>query len=153
MKKNIQKEIDELNTLVEINNDRIEGYESAAKETDDATLKSLFLGMADASRTCKQELTAEIEKLGGTPKEGTATSGKLYRVWMDVKAAVTNKDRKAILNSCEYGEDVAVKAYEDALDKCDDVLVDHRKLIEKQYSVILAGHDKMRELRNETVKV
>lgn len=33
---------------------------------------------------------------------------------MDVKAALTGKDRKAILNSCEYGEDIAKDSYEKA---------------------------------------
>jgi hypothetical protein len=33
----------------------------------------------------------------GTPEEGTRITGKFFRVWMDVKAALTNKDRKAIL--------------------------------------------------------
>jgi len=34
---------------------------------------------------------------------------------MDVKAALTGKDRKAILNSCEYGEGWATNTYEKAL--------------------------------------
>ena len=31
-----------LNKLIEINNDRVEGYDKASKETDDSDLKSLF---------------------------------------------------------------------------------------------------------------
>lgn len=33
---------------------------------------------------------------------------------MYVKATFTGKDRKAILESCEYGEDQVQKAYEEA---------------------------------------
>lgn len=38
--------------------------------------------------------------MNGGIAEGTLISGKFFRVWMDVKAALTGKDRKAILNSC-----------------------------------------------------
>jgi uncharacterized protein (TIGR02284 family) len=153
MEHNTQKSIDVLNSLVEINNDRIEGYNHAAKETEESTMKTLFSELAETSRKCKQELSAEIKKLGGTPKEGTAISGKLYRVWMDVKAALTNKNRKAILNSCELGEDVAVKVYEDALDKAENIVTEHQYLIKKQYALIKAGHDKVKNLRDAFIKV
>jgi uncharacterized protein (TIGR02284 family) len=142
-----------LNELVEINNDRVAGYEQASKETDDATLKNLFSSLGQTSRKCREELAAEVQKMGGTPKEGTATSGKLYRIWMDVKAALTNKDRKTILSSCEFGEDVAVKAYEEALQKTDDLHSEHQYLLKKQHALIKAEHDKVRNLRNEEIKV
>ncbi|MGZ3862269.1 MAG: ferritin-like domain-containing protein [Bacteroidia bacterium] len=153
MENNKEKSIDVLNSLLEINNDRIEGYKHAADETDESTLKSLFSELAETSKKCKQELSSEIKKMGGTPKEGTATSGKIYRVWMDVKAALTNKNRKAILSSCETGEDVAVKAYEDALDQAEFVATEHQQLIKKQYTEIKAGHDKVKNLRDAFVKV
>jgi uncharacterized protein (TIGR02284 family) len=146
-----KKAIDTLNNLVEINNDRLEGYERASKETNETDLKTLFSQLKDTSYKCKQELVAEVIKLGGTPKEGTRTTGKLYRVWMDVRAALTNKDRKAILNSCEYGEDVAVENYQDALKtytENDNV----SQLINKQYSLIKADHDKVKNLRDATTR-
>lgn len=60
-----------LNTLIEINNDRIEGYETASKETDETDLKTLFAQLAQTSHECKDELVDEVEALGGTPEEGT----------------------------------------------------------------------------------
>lgn len=146
-----EKSIDALNNLLEINNDRIEGYNHAIKETDEADLKSLFSQCASTSFKCKQELTTEILKLGGTPIEGTRNTGKLYRAWMDVKAALTGKDRKAILNSCEFGEDVAVKNYADTLK---DEAVDSSlyPLISNQYNLIKADHNKVKTLRDVLVE-
>ena len=152
MQNNNEKQIGVLNQLVEINNDRIAGYEHAVKETDESTLKGLFTKLAETSRKCREELAAEVTKLGGTPTEGTATTGKLYRVWMDVKAALTNKDRKAILNSCEFGEDIAVKAYEEALENTTDLSTEHQYLLKKQYALIKADHDKVKNLRNALIK-
>jgi len=145
-----QKSIDVLNNLLEINNDRIEGYNTALKETKEPDLKNMFSQFAETSQKCKRELTAEVRNLGGTPIEGTLTSGKLYRAWMDVKAALTNKDRKAILNSCEFGEDVAVKNYEEAL-KNNPTGSPLYKIINQQYDLIRAEHDKIKKLRDVLV--
>lgn len=147
METNNEKSIETLNNLLEINNDRIEGYKTAIKETEEADMKALFTDLAATSFKCKNELTAEILKLSGKPVEGTRNTGKLYRVWMDIKAALTGKSRKAILNSCEMGEDVAVKNYQDAL-KDYSVTSSLYTLISQQYAAIKADHDKVKRLRD-----
>jgi uncharacterized protein (TIGR02284 family) len=152
-----QKSIDTLNTLIEINNDRIEGYETASKETKETDLKSLFAQLAQTSYACKAELVGEVEALGGTPIEGTKVSGKFFRVWMDAKTALTGKDRKAILNSCEYGEDVAVNTYKKVLEESNvtdkEILTsDQIALVEEQYELIKADHDTVRSLRDSLVE-
>ncbi|WP_430406532.1 ferritin-like domain-containing protein [Fluviicola sp.] len=147
-----EKIVASLNNLVQINNDRIQGYLTAAQETDQDDLKSVFSEMMTASQECRRELVQEISKLGGTPIEGTTVSGKIFRVWMDVKAALTSKDRKAILNSCEFGEDAALKTYEGEIDS--DVLsgVELLPLVKEQHSKIKAGHDKIKQLRDAATK-
>src|SRR2546421_9780279 len=119
-----------LNDLIRINNDRIEGYKRAAKEADDSDvdLKALFNRMADESRQYVAELTREVIKLGGEPATGTTASGKIYRAWMDVKATFTGKDREALLASCEFGEDAAQKAYQEALTSDETLSIDIRQL-------------------------
>jgi uncharacterized protein (TIGR02284 family) len=149
-----EKTIDVLNTLITINNDRIEGYETASDETEDFELKSLFTDFAETSHSCKRDLVGEVIRLGGEPAEGTMVSGKFYRIWMDIKAALTGKDRKAILNSCEYGEDIAVKTYKEALtDNFDDLTVDIQTLIQEQHNLIKADHDKVKSLRDSLIEV
>lgn len=146
---NSKKTIEVLNTLIIINNDRIEGYETATKETDEQDLKTLFAQFISTSRTCKQELVSEVAKLGGEVAEGTLISGKFFRVWMDVKAALTGKDRKAILNSCEYGEDVALETYNEALtDDSKDLSTEQQSMIRGQYLLIKADHDKVKSMRD-----
>src|SRR6476620_6766391 len=112
-----EKVIGILNDLIQINHDRVEGYKKAIDELkdEDADLKTLFSRYVNESREYAQELTTEVSRLGGNPADGTTNSGKVYRVWMDLKAAITGKDRKTILNNCEFGEDAAQKAYDMAL--------------------------------------
>jgi uncharacterized protein (TIGR02284 family) len=146
---NNKETIEVLNTLITINNDRIEGYETASNETEEQDLKILFAEFSATSQKCKKELDAEVIKLGGTPAEGTMTSGKFFRVWMDVKAALTGKDRKAILNSCEYGEDVAKDTYKNALDNdLENLSSDQQAMIKAQHIWLKADHDKVKMMRD-----
>lgn len=145
--------IEVLNTLITINNDRIEGYETAAKETEELDLKTLFAQFSYTSQKCKQELSNEVTKLGGTPAEGTLTTGKFFRVWMDVKAALTGKDRKAILNSCEYGEDIAKETYKKVLENdLENLNAEQHSMIKAQHTLLVADHDKVKSLRNALVE-
>ncbi|MCW3086164.1 MAG: hypothetical protein JWP12_3530 [Bacteroidetes bacterium] len=145
------KTISLLNELIKINNDRIEGYEKAAKETTEQEFKSIFGNMAQESQKYKNELIAEVTGLGGAPAEGTTTSGKVYRAWMDIKAALSGKDRKAILASCEFGEDAALEAYRDVL-KSDEFAKRSREVVILQQNNLQNSHDKIKLLR-DNVKV
>lgn len=135
-----------INSLIEINNDRIEGYEKAVKETDDNDLKSLFNRMSEESRKLRSELTTEVVSYNGKPTESTRTTGKFFRAWMDVKAAITNHDPKAILSSCEFGEDAAKEAYDDVLKE--DLPSKTRDVITKQRQVLQQSHDQVKHLRD-----
>ncbi len=147
---NNDKSIDVLNSLITINNDRIRGYETATDETKDQDLKKAFGQFIKTSKECKSELVKAVTSLGGTPDDGTRVDGKIYRVWMDFKAMATGKDRKAILNSCEYGEDVAVNTYEKAV-KDPNVSSEHMSIIRAQYAKIKADHDTVKSMRDEEV--
>ncbi len=144
-----------LHDLVLINNDRIAGYQKAIdelKSRDDASsqdldLVVLFQRMIDESREFRNALGHEVQVLGGTMAEGTMNSGKLYRAWMDVKAVFTGKDRHAILESCEYGEDVAKKAYKEALEE-EGLPAYLRDMISNQKAVINESHDEIKALRD-----
>ena len=100
-----------LNDLIQINRDRVEGYERAIKELDkgELDLQALFREYAQQSRTFVSELTAEVSKTGEKAATDTTVSGKIYRAWMDVKATFTRDDRKSTLESCEFGEDATQK--------------------------------------------
>jgi uncharacterized protein (TIGR02284 family) len=138
-----------LNDLIQINNDRIEGYEKAAKElaAEDQDLRQLFISMIDESHTHKMALASEINVLGSDIDVDTTMSGKIYRAWMDVKAVFTGHTREAVLENCEFGEDAAQKAYEMALND-DDLPAYLRTIITEQKESLKNSHDKIRNLRD-----
>ncbi len=143
-----EKIVDVLNQLIQINNDRIEGYEKAAKETNDNELKMLFERFASKSNMLKSQLNSEVIKRNGKPNESTTASGKVFRVWMDFKAALTGKDRKAILSSCEFGEDAAHEVYEDVMKASIGLPADIMQMITSQKSALRQDHDEIKKLRD-----
>jgi len=144
-----------LNELVLINNDRIAGYEKALEElksdtdTDNLDLHVLFQSMIDESRGYRNDLGREVQALGEDMAEGTMTSGKIYRAWMDVKALFTGKDRHAILAACEGGEDAAQKAYTAALES-EELPSFLREMIINQQESLKDAHDEIKTLRDES---
>ena len=145
---NSEKLVDVLNNLIIINNDRVEGYEKAADESEDMVLETLFLSMAKDSSKFASALAIEVASIGGKVATGTSTAGDFYRIWMDVKAAVTGKDRKSILSSCETGEDVALKAYEEALRSDAEINSELRQILLDQKDTIKVSHDEIKGLRD-----
>jgi len=144
------RSIEVLNDLVLINNDRIQGYERAINESNDldVDLKSTFQGMIQESEQNRKELTNKIREKGGNVESGTTTAGQIYRAWMDVKAKFTGNDRKAILASCEFGEDAAQRAYKTALEADDELDNDSRQLISQQQQTLRGSHDLIKRYRD-----
>ena len=136
--------------MIRINHDRVVGYEKAIEELKegDADLKTLFSRYIMESKEYAQQLTHEVTRLGGNPADGTTNSGKIYRVWMDLKAAVSGKDRQTILNNCEFGEDAAQKAYDMALNADTELEAPLRELIVRQKAQLKVGHDEVKRLRD-----
>lgn len=138
-----------LNDLIQINNDRVAGYEKAIEElqSEDADLKALFVKMIGESHNYKMALATEVQALGEDAETGTTNSGKIYRAWMDVKAIFTGHDRKTILNNCEFGEDAAQRAYKMALEE-DGISAELRALITEQKASLRTSHDEIKALRD-----
>ncbi len=151
MEKN-KKEIEILNDLLKINNDRVEGYLKAADEVDDSELNKVFIDMAGVSRGMVIALTREISTLGGDADlESTTNAGKIYRVWMDVRNTFSGKDTETALKSCEFGEDAAQNAYESALE---NQLPDYiESLIMTQKSTLKDCHDLIKSKRDEVIRM
>ena len=147
---NNQKVAEVLNDLIQINNDRIDGYERGIKELKDgdSDLKDLFVSYIDQSRNLRNALGTEVQGLGVDMEKGTTASGKIYRAWMDVKALFTGNDRQTVLNNCEYGEDAAQKAYRSALET-DGLPAYIFALINRQKDELKRAHDEVKALRDE----
>ncbi len=141
--------VDVLNDLVRINNDRVEGYTKAEKNTekDNLDLLATFERMKEQSRSYLQDLSTLVMKYGGEVAEDSTAMGKVYRTWMDIQNAFTSDDRQVVLNECEFGEDAAQKAYKMALDET-DLTDEARSLITTQKAALRESHDLIKAYRD-----
>ena len=143
----MNKSITALNNLIEINIDRGEGYAAAAKETHEEDLKILFPQLQHTSLQCKEILCKEVERLGGLPADCTKITNGFYEIWIAIKKALTNKDRKELLKLCESAEQVAVKSYDQTLKSItDDITPDQLNILRLQHLLIKAEHHKVKTL-------
>lgn len=146
------KTIEVLNDLMKINTDRADGYTLAIQESKDADLKVMFRNMVDESKKNIRDLSRIILKLDGDPKFGENTvAGKIYHLWMELKTSFTGKDRQSILNSCEFGEDAAVKAYKSAIHE-QDLLTEAFDLIYRQAQLQRASYNVIKAYREANLK-
>lgn len=142
--------INVLNDLIETSKDGQEGFKTCAEDIKHPELKSYFATRSADCGKAAAELQAKVRELGGDPETSTSVAGDLHRRWLDVKAVFTGKDEEAVLNEAERGEDHAIKAYKDALEKISKHnLVAIRELVERQYLGVQQNHDKVKALRNQ----
>ncbi len=140
--------VDDLNDLVKINNDRIQGYEKAIEDTKDADLDDLFRHYIVQSQTFRSQLADHIVRIDGLAVSDTTStdiSSKIHQAWIDIKSAVTGKDRNSVLSSVEFGENAAVEAYQNAIDK-DHIPAYIKEELQKQLTELKASYDKIKSL-------
>ncbi len=144
-----QKQVDLLNDLITLNNDRVAGYEKAMSDVknENVDLKAIFQKYSEQSRKFSQELTQAVAEHGEKADTGTSVGGSLHRAWIDVKSLFGGSDRKSILEEAERGEDVIKKAYNETIESgnlSEKVL----ELVSAQRAEIQKDHDVIKNLRD-----
>lgn len=136
--------------LIEICNERKEGYKKAAENVKDFNLKTLFEKYAQQSFMFSQELLHFTDK--NTAKDvGTRFVADSWRVWMDIKAALTSKSESAILEACVTGEDAAIRNYQDVIED-KELPQNIKSIVQKQLNEIRSARIAIKELAQKTAK-
>ena len=138
-----------LNDLIETSKDGQEGFKSCAEDIKQQDLKAFFVKRSADCATAAAELQSAVRSLGGEPETSTSVAGDLHRRWVDVKSIFTGKGEEAVLNEAERGEDHALKAYKEALEKIDKHQLLHiRDLVVRHLQGVQRNHDEVKALRN-----
>ena len=136
-----------LNTLLATLTDSINGYRESAQHIEDGRMKQLFLDSAEERSRVAQDLRAEVRRLGGDPNDDGSLMGKGHQVFLDIKAAVTGRDDKAIINEVERGEDYLKEKFEAAL-QTDKLAGETRSVVEQAFGSVRRGHDRISEIKH-----
>lgn len=140
--------VEDLNDLVKINNDRIQGYEKAIEDNKDPQLDDLFRHYVIQSQKFRSQLAEHIVRIDGlavTDATSTDVGSKIHRAWIDIKSAITGKDRDTVLSSVEFGENAAVEAYKNAIEK-DHIPAYIKEDLTKQLGELNEAYEKMKAL-------
>jgi len=136
--------ISTLNSLIETLKDGEEGFRTAADGLTDPQTKALFQQFSRERAQMAQELQAEVRTLGGDPEKAGSMSGSVHRGWINIKSAVTGKNDASIIAEAERGEDIAKKAYEEALQAA--LTPSASAVVSRQAVKVRAAHDAVRSL-------
>lgn len=140
-------EIRTLNSLIATTIDSIDGYRSSAEAVDSTRFAEQFTARASERSSVAEQLRAEVRRLGGNPEDdGTLLAGA-HRGFLNLKAAVTDRDDQAIVNEVERGEDHIKAKFEHAL-KDDKLSPETRSLVETCFGSVKSGHDEMSQLKH-----
>ena len=139
--------ISTLNTLIATTIDSITGYENSAKDIDNQRFGEIFRQRATERQQVVESLRSEVRRLGGDPENGGSFLGKTHQQFEDLKAAITGRDEKSIINEVERGEDYLKDKFETAL-KGDTLSGESRAVVERCYQSVRSGHDQMSQLKH-----
>lgn len=136
-----------LNGLIQTCRDGINGFRTAASSVTSSEVKAVFATRVQLIERAAAELESEVRRFGGDPDKHGSVTGSVHRGWINLKSAVTGND-DAIIAECGRGEDVAVKLYEEALEKPLPPAI--HAMVERQYEGTLQNRDRARTLKGST---
>ena len=136
-----------LNTLIATTIDSVNGYEESAKNIDNERLREIFRQRADERQEIVSQLRSEVQRLGGNPEDDGSFLGKTHQRFEDLKAAITGRDEKSIINEVERGEDYLKEKWQAAL-QTDGLQGESHQLIERCYQSVKQGHDQISQLKH-----
>ena len=142
-----QDEISTLNTLIATLIDSISGYEDAASNSEAGRFQQLFRERASERQQVVEDLRAEVRRIGGSPEDDGSFMGKTHQRFLDLKAAVTGRDDKAIINEVERGEDYLKEKFETALNS-GALSSESRAVVERAFQSVRSGHDQVSALKH-----
>lgn len=129
------------------------GYAVVASNASNRALKVLFKTYSQQRLQFKEEIFAEMQRLGGDARPGDSVLGMIHRGRIDIFATLTigaENLEKVLLKEVMLGERVAIKAYENTLKK--DLPPETRAMLEDQFQILRKVVDQIRLLRGQNGK-
>ncbi len=142
-----EKTVSVLNDLLQITNDRIEGFSKVENKVWEnySDLKADYDEMVANSHKMKSELSGMITEREGKPENTATAAGAVHRAWIDVKNAFSGNTDETTLGNVVFGEEAAIKAYADALDS-GALYAESSKVVQDQLHHLRSSYNKFENL-------
>lgn len=139
--------IDTLNTLIETSRDGDKGFTTCAEDAKDASLRAYFTICATRCRESVRTLEELVKSNGGSPEQTGSVLAPVSRAWLNLRAAISSNSDLAVLEECERAEDVALRAYRQALEQ--ELPTAAQAVVQLQLNGVQENHDRVRSMRDE----
>lgn len=134
--------------LIEICNERENGYRTATHYIQDPSIAEKFKNIAIQSKSFKGMLVAIVSSAKSDseahPLEDT------FGDWMDFETDVTTSSTNELITFCESGEKKAIAAYEEALENM--VTDSHIEVVQTQLLHIKNALEQLNDLKQNSAK-
>lgn len=100
-----------LDNIISTCKDGVEGYETAAGEIQDESMKTLFLRLSQQRKAFIEDLKNEALKLGIEPGDGNTMKGFFHRTWLAAKHSIGSYSKEKTIGEAMDGEKRALESY------------------------------------------
>ena len=103
-----------LEDIISTCKDGVEGYETAAGEIMDDSIKTLFLRFSQQRKGFIEDLKNEALKLGIEPEDNSTIKGFFHHTWMAARHTLGKNTREQTIAEAMDGEKKALEKYASA---------------------------------------
>lgn len=121
-----------------------QGLRGAANSVKTPALRATFEQYSQQRGDFANELLRAGRSLGLDLENPVGLSGVLHAGWIELKGAFTGHSERQILEECERGEDLSLKAYHQALSMNIDPIV--RNILQRQVAEVETAAVRIRAL-------
>jgi uncharacterized protein (TIGR02284 family) len=140
----IKKEkVNTLNELIQATRDSAEFYLDASKAVDNATLRTLFVHMADSKNGLIGAMSKQVRVDGGVPAKAGTLLGPIREMYGDVRAKLSDDKNYTYVSELEKGEDRLMNAFHDVI-KSDDASTEVKAILRSYLPTVQEQHDLLR---------
>lgn len=139
----------DLQNIIEVCKDGVEGYETASGKVEDTDLKTLFLRFSQQRKLFIEELKDEALKLGIELDTSGTIKGFFHRKWLATKATFSSDTNEQVLEDSMTGEKAALDTYAKVLGD-PDVPAYLQDSLEGQQKLIKVAITQLNDLKKVT---
>lgn len=136
-----------LNSLIATTVDSVDGYRTAAAETESEQFRSIFTDRANEREDLILDMQSRVRALGAEPEDDGTALASAHRVFLNLRNAVTGSDDASVVKEVERGEDYIKNKFETALADT-ELSNETQQIVRDCFASVRQGHDQMSSLKH-----
>lgn len=141
----------DLQSIIDICDDGVKGYRTAANNIELAELKTLFLRIAQERKGYIEDLKNEALKEGVELDTSGTVLGFFHRTWLAAKSTFSTDTNEKVIEESIYGENQAIEVYDKVIGN-PEIPAFIREKLQEQQQLIKVAIQQLNELKSKISK-